>query len=258
MIKALALLVAAGLAPGAAFALEKCVGPDGKISYVDRCPSGSARAPAKTDEQLVPKVHQAPVIIKPELAPLPSMMKPVPAPVPAATAAPAPAATPVPAPSPVLQSLPADVKVDYYDVQGADQAALVQALNARGTGHAKSSWKLSYQYQPRREKAMCGVGVVITQLDLAMTLPRWSPPAGTPLDLVERWEKYVNALMALENGRLEKARELDRALKPALQSLPLAADCNALDAAVTERYEALQQQSRRDAEAAEGKNPVFE
>lgn len=257
MIKALALLVAAGLAPGAAFALEKCVGPDGKISYMDRCPSDSTRAPAKTDEQLVPKLHQAPVIIKPELPPLPEVMKPVappvqePAPKPAATA---PAASPAPA----IQAPPADVKVEYYDVQGADQAALVQALNARGTGHAKSSWKLSYQYQPRREKGMCGVGVVVTQLELAMILPRWSPPPGTPPDLIERWEKYVNALMALENGRLEKARELDRALKPALQGLPLAADCNALDAAVTERYEALQQQSRRDAESVQAKSPIFE
>jgi predicted secreted Zn-dependent protease len=150
------------------------------------------------------------------------------------------------------------VKVEYYDVQGADQAALVQALNARSGGHAKSSWKLSYQYQPRREKGQCGVGSVLTQLDLAMTLPRWTPPGNAPAELAARWQKYVDALAAHENARLDKARELERALKPALEGLPLAADCNALDAAVVERYEALQQQGLRDVEAAETKSPVFE
>jgi predicted secreted Zn-dependent protease len=74
---------------------------------------------------------------------------------------------------------------------------------------------------------------------------------------VTRWKKYVDALAAHENGRLDKARELDRSLKPALQALPLVADCNALDASVVERYEALQQQVRREAEA-ETKSPVFE
>jgi predicted secreted Zn-dependent protease len=134
----------------------------------------------------------------------------------------------------------------------------MQALNARGGGHAKSSWKLSYQYQPRREKGMCGVGAVTTQLDLALVLPRWTPSKDASADLVQRWTKYVDALTAYENARLDKARELERALKPGLQALPLAADCNALDAAVVERYEALQQQSRRDAEALPAQSPVFE
>ena len=272
----LALLAAIALSPGSALALEKCVAPDGKISYVDRCPAGTTRAPSSTDERIIPKVPPAPVITRPELAPVPGAMTPVPipAPTPAEAAAPpqppSPASTPAapatvsPAPaaakpSPVSAAAPpADVKVEYYDVEGTDQPSLVKALNARGGGHAKSSWKLAYQYQPRREKAMCGVGAVSTQLDLAMTLPRWTPPQDATADLVQRWTKYVDALMTHENARLDKARELERGLKPALQALPLAADCNALDAAVVERYEALQQQSRRDAEAAQGANPVFE
>jgi predicted secreted Zn-dependent protease len=267
----LALLATFGLAPAAALALEKCVAPDGKISYVDRCPAGTTRAPSTTDERIIPKVPPAPVITKPELEPVPGALKPVPIPAPSPAEAAAPPSPPVSAPSatsplaapaapaPVSTSTPpADVKVDYYDVEGADQPALVKALNARGGGHAKSAWKLSYQYQPRREKGMCGVGTVVTRLDLAMTLPRWTPQEGAPADLVQRWTKYVDALMAHENARLEKARELERELKPALEALPPAADCNALDAAVVERYEALQQKNRRDAEASEGASPVFE
>lgn len=269
MIRAL-VLFAAALAPGAALALEKCVDAEGKISYVDRCPAGSTRAPSTTDERIIPKVPPKPVITRPELEPVPGAMKPVPIPAPSPVEAasppkpePAPAAAPAAAAAPAMASavtaatLPPDVKVEYYDVQGADQAALVQALNARSGGHAKSSWKLAYQYQPRREKGQCGVGKVTTQLELGMTLPRWTPPANAPADLPARWQKYVDALAAHENGRLDRARELQRSLPPALQELPLAADCNALDAAVLERYESLQQQVRREADA-QTQSPVFE
>lgn len=272
------VFLALALAPGLALALEKCVDASGRISYVDRCPAGTTRAPSTTDERIIPKTPPKPVITRPELEPVPGAMQPVPIPstTPAEAAAPPkPEPAPGPAPAPAAGSpmpsaaaapaappvtaatLPSDVKVEYYDVQAVDQAALVQALNARSGGHARSAWKLSYQYQPRREKGQCGVGPVFTQLDLAMTLPRWTPPANAPADLVARWQKYVDALAANENGHLDKARELDRALKPALQALPLAADCNALDAAVVARYESLQQQAQRDIEA-QSKSPVFE
>ena len=250
-MKALALL-AALLLPGAAQALEKCIAPDGSVSYVDRCPAGSKRAPSKTDEQLVPKVPPKPVITRPEVRPLQEVMKPVPE-----LSAPKPPAPPPPGvPAPILQPPPADVKVEYYEVQGKDQPSLVEALNAHAGGHAASSWNLSYQYQPRRDQGQCAVGAVSTQLDLTMTLPRWTPPSGASLELVERWEKYVNALAAHENMRLERAREMERALKPALQAVPMAADCKALDAEVQKRYAELHEESRREIPMA--KTPVFE
>ena len=85
-----------------------------------------------------------------------------------------------------------------------------------------------------------------------MTLPRWSPPAGAPADLLARWERYVNALLARQNAHLDHARQLERVLKPALASLPPAANCAALDAAVKERYASLEQESKaRDADQGE-------
>jgi predicted secreted Zn-dependent protease len=75
-----------------------------------------------------------------------------------------------------------------------------------------------------------------------MTLPRWAPPPEAPQELVERWTRYVNALMSFENTRLEQARELERALKPALLGVPAAADCATLDKAVNARYDALRQE----------------
>jgi predicted secreted Zn-dependent protease len=244
-----------------ALALEKCVDAGGKISYVDQCPAGTTRAPSMTDEPLVPKPRPGTAIIKPMIEPLPApgtSSSP-----PGVTVVPLPAPAPTPAPAaasaPVVPAVPADVQLAYYDVEGTDYASLANAVNARESGHALSSWKLSYEYLPRREKGVCAVGPITTKLELAMTLPRWSPPPGTPQDLVARWERYVNALAANQNRRLERARELERALKPALAAVPPAADCAVLDAAVSERYEALEQESKaRDTEAADAEKVVFE
>jgi predicted secreted Zn-dependent protease len=142
------------------------------------------------------------------------------------------------------------VRLGSYDVQGSDHASLVAALNTRGPESGQSSWKLTYRYLPRRAKGACAVASVTTKLELVMTLPSWSPPPGTPQELIGRWEKYVNALVVHQNARLDRARELERALKPALLAVPPAATCAALDAALSERYEALEQQSQaRDSDA---------
>jgi len=231
-------------------ALEKCVDAEGKISYVDRCPGGT-RAPSKTDEQLVPPPRPTPKITRPELEPSAPAATPKPA---------APAMQAVPAkPVPLGRAAPSDVRLTYYDVQGSDHASLLSALNARGAGHAQSSSKFAYQYLPRRERGQCKVGSITTKLELAMTLPRWSPPAEAPQDLVERWARYVNALMSSEDARLDRARDLERSLRPALLGLPSAADCAALDKAVTERYEALREEVRaRETRPESAKPLVFE
>ncbi len=251
-MRSLLFFLAAVLFQGGAFALEKCVGPDGKISYLDVCPSDSTRAPSKTDPQLIPTPHPGTSVIKPQI-------KPIPAPSPGApiTVKPVPPPPPPPLPA-VLAQAPADVTLEYYDIEASDQASLINALNARGADLSRSSWKLAYQYQPGRELGRCVVGAVTTKLDLSMTLPRWSPPAGTPPELIERWQRYLLSLVSYQNGRLQRARELERAIKPALAALPPAADCPALDVAVRERYEALQQEVKaRDAEPDTGKL-VFE
>jgi predicted secreted Zn-dependent protease len=235
-----------------ALALEKCVGADGKISYLDVCPADSTRAPSKTDPQLIPTPHPGTSVIKPQIQPRPAPSPGAPITVKPVSPPPAP---PLPA---VLAEAPADVTLEYYDLEASDQASLIKALNARGADLSRSSWKLAYQYKPGRQLGRCVVGAVTTKLDLSMTLPRWSPPAGTPPELVERWQRYLLSLMSYQNGRFERARELERAIKPALAAVPPAADCPALDVAVRERYDALYQEVKaRDTEPDTGKL-VFE
>jgi predicted secreted Zn-dependent protease len=74
-----------------------------------------------------------------------------------------------------------------------------------------------------------------TELDLVMTLPRWSPPPGTPADLVSRWERYVAALRVHEEGHLEHGRGAERELR-SWSAAFVAPDCAALDQALSQRF----------------------
>jgi predicted secreted Zn-dependent protease len=150
-------------------------------------------------------------------------------------------------PAPALPGT-AEAPIVYYDVQGTDIASLLAALNARST-HGQTAWKLGYDYRTRFDKVRCSIESLSTKLELSMTLPRWSPPPGTAPELVARWERYVAALKEHENGHLEHARDLERAIRPALLAVPPAPDCDALDAAVRARYnELFDQVKARDAE----------
>ncbi len=131
------------------------------------------------------------------------------------------------------------MRTDYYEIQAADEASLLAALHAQGPSHARSSWKLAYEYAKREAPGRCSVSGVATKLELAITLPRWAMADAASPALRERWSRYVQALAAHEEKRLEHARELERALGNALAVLPPATDCAALDAAANARYEAL-------------------
>lgn len=130
---------------------------------------------------------------------------------------------------------PAQVKLNYYDVQGNDFESLLGALNARGTFHGRADWKLSYRFQSRMGPGGCIVSSIRTDLDLQMTLPRWAPPAGVSGDLVSRWERYMAALRLHEEGHLEHGRDAEKEFK-ALASAMTGADCGSLDRALRDRF----------------------
>ena len=222
MLRLLALVL---LVPGGAQALEKCIAPDGSVSYVDVCPPGTKHQPSKVDPQLIPKPSGT----------LPR--KPVAAPVPAAKTArkPAPpAATPV----------PADLRLQYYDVEGSSFSRARSAASERAAGPVEASWKLAYEYQVRQAAGRCAIDSLATKLELVLTLPRWTPPAGTAEDEAELWQHYVDALRMREDARFEHARAFERALPAELFAVPAAETCPALEASMRARYEALRAQAQ--------------
>ncbi|HYD57010.1 MAG TPA: DUF922 domain-containing protein [Burkholderiales bacterium] len=205
------LLAALALLPGASHAVQKCVAPDGSVSYVDVCPTGQTRAPSKTDKP----VHR-----------------------PAGTLPRKSAEPPKPAPA------RSDVRLQYYDVDAPSFAQARNATTARADGPVQAGWQMSYEYKVRQSAGRCSLGTIATKLDLVVTLPRWKAPEGTPEEELELWKHYVEALRLAEDPRLEHARAFERALPPQLYALPAAQSCAAFEAAMKSRFEALRTETQ--------------
>lgn len=214
------LLVASPLA-----AVEKCVSPQGKISYAEgSCPPGWKSSTVRGTEK-------APA---PASAPVRSTAKS------AATAAGAKApakSAAAKAGSMAVTEAGGKIEIRYYDVQGRDYESLLAALNARGGAHSEAEWTLGYQYEPRRSGPNCSVGSLTLTLGLVMNLPRWSPPPGAQPRLVAQWYRYVKALREHEEGHLEIGREMAHELKRSLAVTK--ARCERLEAAVKSQHAVL-------------------
>jgi predicted secreted Zn-dependent protease len=216
--------------PVGAHAVQKCVAPDGSVSYVDVCPSGTTRAPATTDKVLIPKPSGT-LPRKPAAPPAAAPAAPA-----AKTARPAAAAPEAP--------YVKDVAHVYYDVDAPSFAAAREAVAGRATGPVQAAWKMSYEYQVRQSAGRCSLGTIATKLDLSLVLPRWQPPAGAPKEDAERWREFVESLRLAEYPRFEHARALEQALPAELLALPAAESCTAFEAAMKSRYEALREQAQ--------------
>jgi predicted secreted Zn-dependent protease len=200
-ILAFLALVLVPLPPAAA--LEKCISPDGRISYGEQpCAAGWKRAPIS---------HGAASVVGT-----------------GATSA---------------YTSPADLKLDYYEVQGADFNAVLSSMMAGREFAGSTHWSLSYEYRPRMAAGICKADSVTTRLELSMTLPHWSPPPGVRAELIGRWERFISALRAHEDGHVRDAIDLESAAKRALLSLS-SESCRALDAAMRERFDQLLEQGR--------------
>lgn len=130
------------------------------------------------------------------------------------------------------------VRVQSYDVEAPDIPGLLRTLNARSTYHGEAKWNLSYRFRTQPIGKRCAVTSVATKLDLAMTLPRWRPPAGVSTDALARWERYIAALRVHEEGHLEHGRGAEREFRAAAQGVS-ALDCNAAGRLVREHFDRI-------------------
>jgi len=216
------------LFPGISHSVQKCVAPDGSVSYVDVCPTGTTRAPSTTDKAIIPKPSGT--------LPRKPVAKPAPAPeIPAKTARPSQKPE-----APYVK----DVVHQYYDVEAPSFPAARDAVAARAEGPVQTAWKMTYEYKVRQSAGRCSLGTIATKLDLTLTLPRWKAPAGVPQADAQRWREYVETLRLAEYPRFEHARAFERALPAELLALPAAESCSAFEAAMKNRHDALREQAQ--------------
>ena len=149
------------------------------------------------------------------------------------------------APHSPAAALGSDVKVEYYDVRGADINSVTASMMSGREFAGRTYWNLSYEYNARSQPGGCKADSVMTKLELRMSLPRWTPPAGVSGDMVDRWQRFIAALQLHEEGHLENAKNLERSARGALLAVS-APDCGALNAALRARFDQVLERGRAE------------
>src|SRR5262245_33407232 len=141
---------------------------------------------------------------------------------------------------------------EYYAVRGSSENELRSALNrlrprdAKGEAHdAITRWDVRWEYRYASAAGNCALTSFSTSVEVVMTIPRWANrEAGSPL--AARWERYITALEAHERGHAEIVIRAAKAIQERLSALEPVPTCQALEASIKAKGEALLDEHRRE------------
>src|SRR5437899_6950641 len=96
------------------------------------------------------------------------------------------------------------IRTNYYAVSGATfrelRADIAERRPWTGDHDGYTSWKIDWTFTTSSSDAGCSVQSFQTKTAITITLPRWSPPSDADADLKENWNKYLQSLLAHEDG----------------------------------------------------------
>src|SRR5437879_13524522 len=161
---------------------------------------------------------------------------------------PAPAAAPA-APSAARPSIAATEQ--YYDIDGSSTGALRDQINRLGpkdeSGKSRDAltvWSIEWGYAATSRPDGCVLRDVKVSLNVAVTLPRWKPPATATPEVVKSWQAYLRAVRLHEAGHRAIAERNARQVFAALTPLR-GANGEPLSSAATRTAGRLGEQCRR-------------
>jgi len=113
----------------------------------------------------------------------------------------------------------------YYDIDGSSAARAPQSDQAARprdesgkSQDALTVWSIEWSFATAQQGDGCVLRDVKVTLDVAVTLPRWKPPATATAQLLKTWQAYLKAVRLHEAGHRviaeRNARELMAALTP--------------------------------------------
>lgn len=132
----------------------------------------------------------------------------------------------------LLAALP-NTEISFYDVDGADAAALRQAMDAAGPvdprAHrrfdALSSWHVNWHW-PSDGQGGCDVSRVALTFRASVRMPLLVHPLRLDADTADAWGRYITALAVHEAGHVRHAYDHIGAVAAAIRSAGCA-DANA-------------------------------
>jgi predicted secreted Zn-dependent protease len=155
---------------------------------------------------------------------------------------------PAPATAPVAASVPRPSIVpteQYYDIDGSSAGALRDQINRLGpkdeSGKSRDAltvWSIEWSYAATSRPDGCVLRDVKVTLSVAVTLPRWKPPATATPEVVKSWQAYLRAVRLHEAGHRAIAERNAREVMAALTPLR-GANCDLLSSDATRTAEQI-------------------
>lgn len=141
--------------------------------------------------------------------------------------------------------------IETYDVHGSTAAQVRRELRrhgprvgGRGYG-GLTTWELTWTYTFEERGAECRLASYDVRVDVTSTLPRWIPDDPAPEDkLVAKWERYLSALEAHEEGHRRFGLEAASAVERSLSSIAPEPTCERVEAALAAAAQEVVEQYR--------------
>jgi len=142
-----------------------------------------------------------------------------------------PEVAPTPAPAPASAVAPGAARPSivaaeqYYDIDGSSTGALRNQIDRLGpkdesgkSQDALTVWSIEWAFGTAQRGDSCVLRDVKVTLNVAITLPRWKPPATASADVLKSWQTYLKAVRLHEAGHRtiaeRNARDVTAALTP--------------------------------------------
>lgn len=127
-------------------------------------------------------------------------------------------------------------KYEYYEICGCCEKDLHCDLKQKcikwkdGRKYdSVTNWKVKWDYGHNRGPQVCTTDSFTVTVDVVFHLPKWARTGEAPLQLVKKWDRYMDRLLMHEQGHRDKAVEAATELTRAVAELPPALTCAELD-----------------------------
>jgi predicted secreted Zn-dependent protease len=129
----------------------------------------------------------------------------------------------------------AEESVEYYEISGSKARQLKRAMKHLGPREAGrryvayTEWVLTWTYTFDERDTECRFDSFDVRVTITTTLPRWDPGDDAPVELLERWRRFIGALERHENGHARIALEAAASIDAAVSALGPRAGCDELE-----------------------------
>ena len=125
-------------------------------------------------------------------------------------------------------------RTNYYSITGASLRDIRRSMDQSRPWKEPANlsglteWRIDWRFELTPVEGGCRCSSFTTTTTITNTLPRWTPPAGTPEELKSAWNRFFKALGEHEEGHSRLALAAVADLHKRIKELGPAPDCNGL------------------------------